>query len=72
MAKQFRIEDWAGNILEENGRFYPPRSPWVNRGKLFPSFEDAWGHLYEKFDHLPEDEFNEQMGEFYVMEVADA
>lgn len=47
------IKDWAGN---DKTSYY---------GK-FETFEDAWGRLYEEFDNLSEDDFNEQMGEFYV------
>lgn len=53
---RFRIVDWAGN----------DKSAYYGR---FDSFEDAWGALYEEFDDLPEDEFNETMSEFYVEEV---
>lgn len=65
---KFIIKDWAGNVMSENGKFYSARSPWLHP-KLFPDFEDAWGYLFELFDHLPEEEFDEQMGEFYVEEV---
>jgi hypothetical protein len=49
----FIIKDWAGN--------YP-----FGR-KTFPDFETAWGFLYEQYSEVEsEDEFNAQMGEFYV------
>lgn len=48
-----RIFDWAGNDLTY---YYG----------TFKDFESAWGALYERFADLPEDEFNEQMAEFYV------
>lgn len=54
MSKQkFIIVDWANNICF--------------KGKTFPSFEDAWGFIREKFDHLPEKEFDEEMGEYSVV-----
>lgn len=40
MAKLYRIEDWAGNVMSKNGKFYPARSPWLHP-KLFPSFEEV-------------------------------
>lgn len=67
MQGKFIIQDWAGNVLSQNKLFYPPRSPWLHP-KTFKYFEDAWGWLYEKFEHLNEKDFNEQMGEFYVEE----
>ena len=53
--KKYEIIDWASNEMFG--------------GKQFDSFEEAWGFLYEKFDHLPEKEFNEEMGEYEVVEV---
>lgn len=47
------IQDWAGNVCF--------------KGKSFTSSEDAWGFIREKFDHLPEHEFDEEMGEYYVV-----
>lgn len=52
---QYKIIDWAGN----------DKTPYYG---TFETFEDAWGALYEEFDSLPEDEFDAQMGEFYVVE----
>jgi hypothetical protein len=55
MKKQkFIIEDWAGNHCF--------------RDKEFSSFEDAWGFLYKKYEHLSEKEFDDQMGEYFVEE----
>ncbi len=53
---KFKIIDWAGN----------DKSDYYGH---FDSFEDAWGRLYQEFEGLPEDEFNETMGEFYVEEI---
>lgn len=53
--KKWIVKDWAGNIV---------KMPKAN----YPSFEDAWGALYEIHDKLPEDEFDEMMGEFEVVE----
>lgn len=50
---QFRIYDWAGN---DKTSYYG----------TFKAFEDAWGALYEEFSDLSENDFDEQMGEFYV------
>lgn len=50
------IEDWAGN---DKSNYYG----------TFESFEDAWGALYEEFNHLSETDFDEQMNEFYVEET---
>lgn len=49
---KFIVKDWAGNTIDFYG--------------VFERFEDAWGAIYENFDHLGEKEFDEQMGEFYV------
>lgn len=54
----FKIFDWAGNDMTY---YYG----------TFESFEDGWGAIYENFNHLNEDDFNEQMSEFYVEEVSD-
>jgi hypothetical protein len=54
--KKYEIVDWAGN---DKTAYYG----------LFDSFEDAWARLYEEFDRLPEKEFDEQMGEFKVIEI---
>ncbi len=35
-------------------------------GRRFKTFEDGWAFLYEKFDSLPEKEFDEEMGEYWV------
>lgn len=51
---KFIIQDWAGNVCFS--------------AKEFDSFEDAWGFIYEKFDHLDEDAFDEEMGEYSVVE----
>jgi hypothetical protein len=57
---KYIIKDWAGNICF--------------KGKQFPSFEDAWGFLYELYDEqkfagtLSEKEFDDQMSEYFVEE----
>lgn len=56
MRTKYRVYDWAGNDLSD---FYPDQD----------SFEDSWGLIYERFDSLPEDEFDEQMSEFEVRPV---
>jgi len=53
--KTYKIFDWAGNNLTS---YYG----------VFASFEEAWGALYEEFDGLNEEDFNEQMSEFHVEE----
>jgi hypothetical protein len=54
--KKFIIKDWTGKIC-----FH---------GQTFDSFEDAWGFLYEKYEHLKvgddEKEYNEALGEYHV------
>lgn len=50
----FIIQDWTGKVC-----FH---------GKEFEGFEEAWGYIYDQYRHLPENEFNEQMGEYYVIE----
>jgi len=53
-TKYFKIYDWAGN----------DKTPYYG---TFESFEDAWGRLYEEFDHLVDQDFDEQMSEFQVL-----
>ncbi len=50
---RYIIRDWANNVCF--------------KGKTFKTFEEAWGFLYEKYDHLDEEEFDEQMGEYEVV-----
>lgn len=50
-APKFIIQDWAGNVLFD--------------GREFPSFEDAWGFIYDTFPDQDEDFY----GEYYVEEV---
>jgi len=50
----FMIKDWAGNICFN--------------GQEFEDFEDAWGFVYEFYRYLDEDEFDERMSEFEVVE----
>ena len=57
MAKHI-IKDWAGNTC-----FF---------GKTFESFHDADSFLSEKFGHLPDEEYEEERGEYYIEEVANA
>lgn len=53
---KYFIRDWAGNTCF--------------KGRRFATFEDAWGFLYRKYDHLAEKEFDEEMGEYFVEEEA--
>lgn len=52
---KFKIFDWAGN---DKTSYYGE----------FNTFEDAWGALYEEFAHLNEEEFDDLMSEFEVLE----
>ncbi len=52
--KRFIIQDWAGNHCFQQHDF--------------ASFENAWGFLYEKYEALSEKDFDEQMGEYYVVQ----
>lgn len=54
---KYKIFDWACN----------DKTPYYG---TFATFEDAWGRLYEEFDSLPEDEFNDTMSEFFVVAIA--
>ena len=49
---KYIVYDWAGNLM--------------NFGQ-FDDFEDAWGFIYEKFDHLSEQAFDEEMQEYQVL-----
>lgn len=55
--KKFYIIDWAGN----------DKTDYFSQ---FNSFEAAWERLYYEFRNLPETEYEEQLGEFEVMERA--
>jgi len=62
--KRFVIKDWAGNVLKEK----------TKSGLLvdleFKSFDDAVDHLHAKFSYIEdENEFNDEIGEFYVDQV---
>ena len=46
MKKMYAIYDWAGNLIQEG----------------FEDFEDAWGHIMEKFPN------EEDHQEFFVEE----
>jgi len=52
---KFIVQDWTGRVIE----FYGESN----------SFEEAWGKIYDNFRDLPEKDFDEQMGEFYVEQV---
>lgn len=52
---KYGIFDWAGN------RCFSAES--------FETFEDAWGFLYQRYDALPEKDFDDQMSEYFVEEV---
>lgn len=54
---KFIIKDWADNICF--------------KGKKFDTFEEAWGFIYEKYEHLEERDFDEQMSEYEVMQVGE-
>lgn len=54
--KAWIIKDWAGNTCF--------------KGREFDSFEDAWGFIYEAYASLCGEEFDEQMGEYFVEEAA--
>lgn len=62
MKNKYIIQDWAGNVMKEKAK----------SGLLvdleFNDFEDAWAYLYEKHSDLNEEQFDEQMGEFEVLE----
>lgn len=53
MKAKFYIIDWAGN---DKTSYYGE----------FDSFEDAWGRLYEEFQHLEGKDYDDQLSEFYV------
>lgn len=55
MKTKYRIIDWAGNDLTS---YYG----------TFDSFEDAWGAIYERFEHLSDEDLDEQLGEFEVID----
>jgi len=52
---KFKILDWAGNECISH--------------ESFPTFEDAWGAIYEYFDKLEDAEFDAELGEYQVLEV---
>lgn len=49
---KYVIKDWAGNIC------------WG--GIEFDSFEDAWSYMYEKYEHLSDEEAAEEFEEYHV------
>lgn len=49
---RYEIRDWANNLCF--------------KGKTFPSFEDAWGFLYETFPNGDEDR---TFDDYFVVEV---
>lgn len=48
---KYIIKDWANNEM--------------NFGD-FKTFEDAWSFIYEKYQDLNEEDFNDQMSEYFV------
>ena len=54
---KFIIQDWAGNHLFKD--------------KVFNSYEGGWAFLDEWFDHLEGEEKDQELGEYYVIEVKD-
>jgi len=55
--KKFIILDWCNNICFDE--------------KEFDSFEDAWSFIYEYYKYLPDNEAEDQFGEFEVIEKED-
>jgi hypothetical protein len=51
---KYIIKDWADNACFQ--------------GRQFDNFDDAWGYIYELYDGLSENEFDAQMGEYWVMQ----
>lgn len=49
------VIDWAGNEIKMPKPYYP-------------SFEDAWGALYEKFEHLSDEEAEQEYQEYEVIQ----
>jgi hypothetical protein len=56
---KYIIKDWAGNVLQ-HAPYAVPRK--------FNSFEDAWEYLYDKYSHLEDKAFDEEMSEWSVEE----
>lgn len=56
--QKFIVKDSMGKILD----FYGESE----------CFETAWGKIYENFDHLNEEDFDEQMSEFWVEELEES
>lgn len=52
---KYVIKDWAGNTC-----FY---------GKSFATFENGWDFLYEKFQHLSDNEAEQEYQEYSVVEA---
>lgn len=53
---KYIIINWAGNECFD--------------GRTFKSFELAWGYIYNKFEHIEdEDAFDEEMSEYEVVEA---
>jgi hypothetical protein len=50
MTEEFHIQDWTGRVLFG--------------GRTFPSFEDAWGFVYETDPNTEEDEHH--YDDYYV------
>lgn len=55
MKTKFVIYDWAGNEMFN--------------GKSFKTFEDGWDYLYELFPGTDDDDQEEELGEFQVLQV---
>lgn len=61
----FKIQDWAGNILNYKGVF---ERPYHAVAKTFNSFDDATSWLYEQLGELSDEQLDEALGEYYVLE----
>lgn len=66
MKPKFYIQDWAGNVLNFEGKM---ERPFTAIPMTFKTFEDAHEYLALKFVHLNDAEYEETLGEFYVEEL---
>jgi hypothetical protein len=55
-SKQFIIKDWAGN----------DKSPYYG---TFSSWDDAFDRLVQEFEHLSDENLEEQLNEFFIEEI---
>lgn len=54
MSLKYKIEDWAGNVLDYTGLF---KRTCVAVPMEFDSFDSAWEYIYENFDETYYEEF---------------